>query len=80
MRREPAEGWTTESVSARAGTLTCMIRFEGVTKRYGDAPGGSREPDGSRGDGGDDGAEPRSGVVGAAIALAVHGGGTVIDL
>ena len=29
---------------------------------------------------GGDGAEPRSGVVGAAIALAVHGGGSVIDL
>ena len=32
-----------------------MIRFEGVTKRYGDAPGGSREPDGDGGDGGDTG-------------------------
>ena len=29
---------------------------------------------------GGDGAEPRSGVVGAAIALAAHGGGSVIDL
>ena len=32
-------------MSALAGTLICMIRFEGVTKRYGDAPSGSREPD-----------------------------------
>jgi osmoprotectant transport system ATP-binding protein len=29
-----------------------MIRFEGVTKRYGDAASGSRQPDGSGGDGG----------------------------
>jgi hypothetical protein len=29
---------------------------------------------------GGDGAEPRSGVIGAAIAVAAHGGGSVIDL
>jgi osmoprotectant transport system ATP-binding protein len=45
------EGWTSDWLSARTGTLNSMIRFEGVTKRYGDAVDGS-DPGGDERDGG----------------------------